>query len=183
MKPAPDKKRRCGRADCDKPHEAQGLCRNHYRVAMHAGLIQKVPRKTIEQRFWEKVDKTEACWIWTGALSTGYGFFNPSAREKGYAHRYSYEWSVGPIPDGMQLDHLCRNTRCVNPAHLEPVEPGENYRRGNGFSGINSRKTHCPGGHEYDAPNTYVDARGQRHCRKCRAQRQAEYKRRRRAAA
>lgn len=174
----------CKLPDCNKRHEAQGLCRNHYRVAMRAGTIQPLPRKTPEQRFWEKVDKTSTCWLWTGGVSTGYGFFNVAgSADKGYAHRYAYEWLVGPIPDGMQLDHLCRNTRCVNPAHLEPVEPGENYRRGNGFGGINSRKTHCPHGHAYDAPNTYVDARGQRHCRKCRVRRGMEYKRRKRAAA
>lgn len=126
-------------------------------------------------RFWPKVrvvDEPGACWEWTASLRKGYGQFGVAARDVEYAHRIAYELLVDTIPEGMQLDHLCRVRHCVNPEHLEVVTPGENYRRGFGFSGINHRKTHCPKRHPYDGVNTYVDAKGQRHCRTCRRARE-----------
>ena len=86
--------------------------------------------KSVEQRFWEKVEKTETCWLWTGFKERkGYGYF----RDGDFvwkAHRYAYELLVGPIPDGATIDHaVCGNTSCVNPAHLEPVSRAENTRR------------------------------------------------------
>lgn len=121
-------------------------------------------------RFWEQVDKTSDCWIWRGPMkSTGYGQINWGKTEDGkkivrYAHRVSYELSVGPIPTGLTLDHLCRNTVCVNPEHLEPVTQSENTRRGG-----NGRKTHCSRGHRFTTDNTYVrpDGTGWRGCRAC----------------
>lgn len=70
------------------------------------------------------------CWLWTGALRDGYGRvkFNGSVTQE--AHRASYEFHIGPIPEGLVIDHLCRNRSCINPSHLEPVTQGENIRRG-----------------------------------------------------
>jgi hypothetical protein len=81
------------------------------------------------------------------------------------AHRLSYEHHVGPIPDGLQIDHTCRNRKCVNPEHLEPVTNAENTTR---QDHAERRKTHCPKGHPYDEANTYVDPSGARRCRACR---------------
>lgn len=91
---------------------------------------------TPEQRFWAKVDKSSPteCWIWKAAKHrNGYGNFWTGKRPM-LAHRYAYTILVGPILTGLQIDHLCRNRACVNPAHMEPVTLQENLRRGQGFS-------------------------------------------------
>jgi hypothetical protein len=126
--------------------------------------------------FWTKVDAVGPCWAWTGGRSGGrYGMYR-----RQYAHRIAYEQLVGPIPDGLELDHLCRNTLCVNPDHLEPVTHAENTRRGFGPAGMAARRTHCPHGHPYDAANTYVRATGGRRCRICSlASSREEYRKRR----
>lgn len=103
------------------------------------------------------------CWPWPGQINhNGYGVFS-----KALAHRVVYERFVGPIPDGLELDHLCSNPPCVNPWHLEPVTHAENLRRGRGFAAINARKTHCANGHEYTPETTKVTDQGQRKCRVC----------------
>lgn len=86
---------------------------------------------TAEVRFWAKVDKTDSCWLWTASVNQlGYGRFRVDNTTRVTAHRYAYETLVGPIPDGQELDHLCRVRSCVNPAHLEPVSHRENVLRG-----------------------------------------------------
>ncbi len=135
-------------------------------------------RIPIADRFWPKVDLTEGCWLWTGAKSRGYGQLYDGARMR-QAHTLSYEMHVGPVPDGLQLDHLCRVRHCVNPAHLEPVTCRENLLRGDTPSARNLAKTHCPQGHPYDEPNTQRKPDGRRACRAC----SREYQRQRRVAA
>lgn len=84
------------------------------------------------------------------------------------AHRYAYELLVGPIPEGLHIDHLCRVRLCVNPAHLEAVTCHENNRRSTSPTAVNAKKTHCPRGHEYTEENTYfAPPDGRRMCKPC----------------
>ena len=137
---------------------------------------------TFEERFWNRVDKgagPDACWPWTGGTTAkGHGIAKcPPERLGGgagtTAHRIAYMLLVGPIPDGMHLDHLCRNPPCCNPAHLEPVTPAENQRRG--LKG--ELRTHCVNGHAYLPDNLIVEqVRGgatARRCKRCRREQEA----------
>lgn len=117
-------------------------------------------------RFWEKVmPVTESgCWIWTGAVNDrGYGQMRAvQKRETIYAHRLAYKTFMGEIPDGLELDHLCRVPCCCNPHHLEPVTHAENMRRG-----WRKSKKVCYKGHPYNEQNTYVRKNGDRVCLTC----------------
>jgi hypothetical protein len=98
-----------------------------------------------EERLWDRVTKhPEGCWEWTGPLTQGYGVIGAGGRHAGLirTHRLSYELLVGPIPEGLQIDHLCKNRKCCNPEHLEPVTGAENVRR------AFENHTLCPRGHE-----------------------------------
>ena len=125
--------------------------------------------RTTEERFWEKVKKTEGCWLWLGAttskdIGNSYGRFYSGGKHV-LAHRFSYTLLIGLIPEGLELDHLCRNTRCVRPDHLEPVTHQVNSIRGV-FK--NAKKTHCRNGHPYNQENTYVYPSGrERACKLC----------------
>jgi len=107
------------------------------------------------------------CWEWVGAIQpNGYGVFGISPRQKILAHRASFEIAKGPIPDGLEIDHLCRNRSCCNPAHLEAVTHQENKRRES--ASYRARVTTCPRGHAYsDANNEGINNRGKRYCRAC----------------
>ncbi|WP_415925441.1 HNH endonuclease [Streptomyces sp. ME19-01-6] len=93
----------------------------------------------------------------------GYGRFQYATRDQRLAYRVSYGLMVGEIPEALQLDHLCRNTGCVNPYHLEPVTAAVNKAR------AAEAKTHCPSGHPYTEENTYRSPKGARVCRTCRS--------------
>lgn len=121
----------------------------------------------------------EGCWRWTGRLDRdGYGIIAVDHIPRS-AHRVAYEALVGPIPAGLQIDHLCRVRCCVNPAHLEPVTGRVNTLRSPiTVATINSQKTRCPSGHAYVGVNLYTDPVGGRHCRACHRQQAAEFRQR-----
>jgi HNH endonuclease len=139
------------------------------------------PALTLERiesdRFWPRIEKdpVTGCWNWTGSRSKA-GYATLACLIDGrwktmLVHRWSYRRFVGPIPEKLQIDHKCRNRRCVNPDHLEAVTQQENVRRGNGWSGRNARKTHCPKGHSYTEDNLLKMKKG-RKCRICHADRE-----------
>lgn len=129
----------------------------------------------VHDRFWAKVTgrDVDRCWLWTAKIDDhGYGRFNLGGRAGGMhmAHRVAYELTRAEIPDGLQLDHLCRTRHCVNPWHLEPVTPKVNSERSTAGQVNAARQlaiTHCPQGHPYDASNTRVKTNGARACRTC----------------
>lgn len=131
-----------------------------------------------EDRFWEKVDVGHplGCWVWLGYTTRrGYGRFGRAE----WAHRWAYEFFYGPLPKDEELDHLCRNRRCVNPDHLELVTHAENMRRGVPQNG-QARKTHCKHGHEFTEANTYRYPDGRRCCRACKCRHKRINRQRRR---
>ena len=107
------------------------------------------------------------CHLWVGSLTGGYGYIGDENGKKEEAHRFAYEQAKGPIPEGLQLDHLCRVRCCVNPDHLEPVTNKVNCLRGIGFVAVNARKTHCRKGHPYHGENLLLRPNGYRRCRTC----------------
>lgn len=143
--------------------------------------------RPVADRLWEKVEKTDTCWLWRGATNNrGYGqmvvgSLLDGSKRKVLVHRLSYELLVGPIPEGLVIDHVrnrgCTHQTCVNPAHLEAVTQRENLRRGDGGPGINARKTHCKRGHPFDDGNTYRTSKG-RHCKVCRREALRRYRQR-----
>ncbi|MEV5211318.1 HNH endonuclease signature motif containing protein [Micromonospora sp. NPDC053740] len=149
----------CCLPECNQPRDCRDMCKPHYEPQRRRGLINVRPRLSPEQRFWAKVNADGACWEWTASAdAAGYGTFNTGSRTVS-SHRYAWTALVGPVPDGLELDHLCLNRRCVFPDHLEPVTHAENVRR----QGRNHR-THCPSGHRR-ATNRY--ASGRPGCRAC----------------
>lgn len=122
-------------------------------------------------RFLQYVNKTKSCWLWTGGKThNGYGVFQIAEYTPGRAHRFSYEAFKGPIPNGLQIDHLCCVKACVNPDHLEVVTPKENTLRALKGSAPYDRTRYCLRGHEYTTENTRIVHRKSwpyKVCRKC----------------
>lgn len=121
----------------------------------------------------DKFTVADGCWEWQASLRTGYGVIAGEGigGKKQMAHRAIYELLVGPIPEGLDLDHLCRNRKCVRPSHLEPVTRQENLRR-SPLVGKNSPPSatadHCRRGHLYTEDNTYIRLdNGFRQCKAC----------------
>lgn len=116
-----------------------------------------------------KLDGDDGCWEWTGHIEPdGYGLVRREGKNL-RAHRFVFMMFKGEISQGLQLDHLCRNRRCVNPSHLEPVTHRENQMRGETIIAANASKTHCPRGHELIEGNLVVTAlkKGMRTCKRC----------------
>lgn len=130
-----------------------------------------------EKRFMAKVAKdSTGCWVWNAKRSSGgYGRLKLNGRHL-QAHRVSYEMFVGPIPDGLDLDHLCRNRACVNPEHLEPVTRRENLLRGETVAAQRASQTRCIHGHPFTPENTMRASSGGRACRECNRQRSERWR-------
>ena len=132
------------------------------------------------ERFWPKVDRKgdDECWPWLAGISpNGYGRFHVVDPQPQYAHRFAYELLVGPIPKGLTIDHLCKNKRCVNPAHMEPVTAAENTRRNDAPMHVLHRADRCQRGHDLSEVG-YVrpDGKG-RICRVCQKNRESAKRR------
>jgi hypothetical protein len=159
-------KNTCSVDECAKPSYCQRMCTTHYQRVRNHGSVED-PTLTRADRFWRNVQVDEnGHWIWIGALNAGgYG-----VAAGGLAHRVSWEMHRQPIPAGLHIDHVCRVTACVNPAHLDVVTAHENADRGYARNVNASRqlsKTHCLRGHEYTAENTRYSPAGTRSCRSC----------------
>lgn len=120
---------KCKQSGCTKPRgRAFGYCNAHY-SRLRFGRRMDTPirnvKATDQERFWEKVDTSGDCWVWAGAQTNGYGVFRINSRNM-VAHRVSYMWGHGPIPKGYEVDHMCFNRSCVNPAHLRLLTHQEN---------------------------------------------------------
>lgn len=178
-----------------KPVHGQGRCRSCYNRAARAGELgstRKASRASVRERTQARVTiDAGGCWLMDGHLRHGYALIRDAEGKQRDAHRVVYEEYVGPIPEGLQLDHVCHtldkdcagghscpHRRCVNPAHLEPVTQRENALRGVSFSAANAVKTHCAQGHEFTPENTYYRTPTHRQCRTCIRAWVAAYKKR-----
>src|ERR1035437_9785011 len=146
-------------------HRVNGPVRDQHNGGVDMG--QRI-RGDNTRRFWSKVEVADSCWLWTDPLDRdGYARFYWNGRTMG-AHRVAYEQFIGPISDGLVIDHLCRVRHCVNPEHMEVVTNRENLRRGESFSAKKKRQTECIHGHPFTSENTYIRPdNGCRQCREC----------------
>ena len=165
------KTEQCAVPECQKIAANLGLCPMHYQRRRVHGDVEtvKLVHNDPDRRFREfyDVDKN-GCWIWNGWIeNNGYARFSVG-QERWGAHRWAYERYVGPIPQGLALDHLCRVRACVNPDHLEPVTWAENLRRSDKTHAAKNRsKTHCKRGHSLSGKNLSIQNDGSRRCLAC----------------
>lgn len=167
----------CSVDGCERAVVSRGLCNNHYkRVRAHgdplAGGISPLRGQSLQARHAHYTDQRQPdeCWPWLASLSPkGYGQLQDGTSNVA-AHRVAYEMAHGPIPEGHQVHHTCETKACQNPAHLVAMEPGAHTLAGSGFSGTNSRKTHCKRGHPLTPDNVYSYG-GNRACKTCAIQR------------
>lgn len=160
----------CSIEGCDRPNFARTWCRIHYYRWTRQGdpNVVKFVRGDLALRLSSHIERTSECWNWTGTRDEkGYGHIR-IGRKMRPAHRVAYEIANGPVPRGMEVDHLCRNRRCVRPEHLEAVTHHENTLRGQNFIAQHARKTECLRGHPFDSANTYITpSTGSRQCKAC----------------
>lgn len=152
----------CEVEGCERVVKTRGWCNMHYQRWLRHGSplapVKRAPGRPVLERLMGLVIKTgTGCWEWQGYRIRGYGTFHYGGPKM--AHRVAYELLVGPIPEGLQLDHLCRNPPCVNPAHLEPVTPRENVLRSNARHAVAVRLNQCAAGHPFTPESTRWDRR------------------------
>ena len=174
---------KCSDADCSREAHAKDLCSVHYKRQWRRSQPNWQGRfeKSLEQRFWEKVEQTDTCWLWKGANDGhGYGDFVVDWRSNRHqkAYRFAYELANGTIPDGLVIDHLCRNRKCVRPTHLEAVTVAENNRRS---ALVKASRPLCSKEHPYTPENTRVRP-GRRQCLTCERERASAYREKNREA-
>ena len=109
----------------------------HYHRRRRNGELPMLPKSSMEERFWAKVEKSDGCWYWTGAKNDGYGHFT-SGGKTCLSHRYSYELVNGPVPDGLVIDHICGNRACVKPDDLRPATHKQNQEHRFGAAKIST---------------------------------------------
>ena len=191
----------CIEDGCEKIAIKRKMCNAHYLrwVRSTPPGERESSRRPVLDRFFGLVNKMGPvarndpslgrCWVWTGGSSCGTGNSSPYGVfwANGTSHRahvFSYKTFVGPIPDGLDLDHFaCDRTLCVNPDHLRPATKRVNILRSTGPAAINAEKTHCPQGHAYDEQNTRINSQGRRVCIICARKRDRETKKAKRDAA
>jgi hypothetical protein len=134
-------------------------------------MKNKQPGTAFWERFKSHIEFTPYCWLWKGSKNWGgYGQVNMGGKNVRSVHKVAYELFHGSVPEGLQLDHLCRVRHCVNPAHLDAVTQRDNLLRGDGPTAKNARKTHCKHGHELSGDNLYAGTG--RICRICKRHRE-----------
>jgi len=171
---------------CEAVHQANGYCDKHYRRLKKYGDPLKLmqPQGSDEERLLAKREIRDGHWLFTGSLNDkGYGrLWSNVKKDKEYVHILAYELWVGPIPEGKEIDHLCRVRNCFYPEHLEAVTPRENVMRGEGPAAINARKTECDNGHPFTEENTrrWTGKKGTEHrtCKVCHRERARLYRQR-----
>ena len=167
----------CSVSDCTKPDRTMGWCAMHYERYRQHGTLADPVKLTVDERFMRfvAVDEDSGCWLWQGHIQKyGYGHFGWKHADGRWgprrAHRVAYELFVGPIPDGLTIDHLCGVRHCVNPAHLRAVTQRVNTLRNSSPAAVNARAASCRRGHPLSGENLQIinSSTGvKRRCKEC----------------